>query len=800
MVDMNARVVLSLVDKVTGPARKIRDDLERQSARRPRGLRPGRVPNVPLANSRHRRQRGGQRPPPIVASAHRPPTVAGVANGVIGRGIGIAAAYVGIREGIEGTIIAAMRFEDAMANIRKVINFESPKQFADMKQQIRDLSKQIPLTAVEIADIYAAAGQANIPLGEMQRFAEMTAKVATAWDLGAGETGKALAEMRAALGLSIGDTQLLADAINHLGNNTEANARDILNFEQRVASSAKTYGMASEQAAAFGAAMLAAGHSPEVVATSYRNMLKALGAGGKTLRQKTAMKALGLDPKTVQKSLKKDTVGTILKVFNALKDKIPEHLRGSVISDLFGDEARALTSIIDNTELLEKTLGLVGDQAKYAGSSSREFEESMKRTSATLQLLRNNMADIGISIGDGVLPTLNELAKSLNKVLSPDYLNATVFDYLGASSSGFFEGLTKALGYTEGTASERLGTMLKDILTLDTSDAGEFLATVNRDAATLGESLGDVVNQLGKLKDLLSEISPGLGTTAAAALGLGAGYVALNPLKTTKGVINGAKSVVTNTVQGGAKLVGAGAPAATTGAVAKSTGFLSGFTKLFSGMKGKAGLGVIGAMASVYDSPNTTKEWNALLNKNRERDERASKWLYENIFEPSGLGFLVGKPNGVKDLGLNKLTGRDYTLGSYGGFRDLSNEPLRVTGLDRDPLKFHRAHVGQARLPAARDPQLGVEQPGGVAPLVPKTETETGPKDVSILNTPLSTISQPNGVQDVHVTNPPPAPQITVSVVVNATTNASPQEIGDVAGDAVGRKVASTLEASFLDG
>lgn len=75
---------------------------------------------------------------------------------------------------------------------------------------------------------------------------------------------------------------------------------------------------------------------------------------------------------------------------------------------------------------------------------------------------------------------------------------------------------------------------------------------------------------------------------------------------------------------------------------------------------------------------------------------------------------------------------------------------------------------------------------------------ESGPQEVSLLGTP-TVISQPSGVQQVQVMNPPPAPQINMSVVVHATTNASPQEIGDQAANAIGQRVKAALAGVHAD-
>ena len=54
---------------------------------------------------------------------------------------------------------AAMKFETAMADVKKVVDFENPAQFAAMSDDVLDLSERLPMAAEGIAQIFAAGGQ-----------------------------------------------------------------------------------------------------------------------------------------------------------------------------------------------------------------------------------------------------------------------------------------------------------------------------------------------------------------------------------------------------------------------------------------------------------------------------------------------------------------------------------------------------------------------------------------------------------------------------------------------------------------
>jgi len=329
----------------------------------------------------------------------------------------VGAGYM-LARSLSAPINSAIAFESTMADIAKVVDFESPAAFKQMGADIRALSLRIPMAADGLGQIVAAAGQSGIANSELLKFTELAAKVGVAWDMSADQTGEALAKLKTALGRSIDDTASLADAINHLGNNSAASAPKILDVVKRVAPMASQFGMTAEEVAALGAAMTGAGFESEVASTSILNIGRALTRGaGATKRQAAAFKTLGLSSKAVAKSMQTDAMGTLQGVLERVA-KLPADMRASLVSDLFGDEARALGPLISNGKLLGDTLQLIGDKSKYAGSAQAEFDTRSKTSENNMKLLRNRVSDLAVSVGDALLPALNKIVSIIGPAIT----------------------------------------------------------------------------------------------------------------------------------------------------------------------------------------------------------------------------------------------------------------------------------------------------------------------------------------------------------------------------------------------
>lgn len=189
----------------------------------------------------------------------------------------------------------AISFEDKMAGVLKVMEDMNETEVKALKQEIMGLGKVLPIGLKGIADIYAAAGQAGVPREEMRKFAEQVGHVSVAFDVSAERAGQSMARMKAALGATQPEVRLLFDSMNHLGNNTAASSEEILRFMDRAVGAGKAAGLAAEQTAALGAAMIGSGVEARVAATALRSMVSALVAGeSMTNSQVDALARLGI--------------------------------------------------------------------------------------------------------------------------------------------------------------------------------------------------------------------------------------------------------------------------------------------------------------------------------------------------------------------------------------------------------------------------------------------------------------------------------------------------------------------------
>ena len=371
------QVMMELADRISGPTARIAQNLQRLQALTER---------VSLAQER------------------------------LGAGLSTLAAGTALAAPLVLATRAAMDFQDAFADVRKVMDGPLPALKA-LQSQLLALTRTIPMTARELTEIAAAAGQSGIPLQEIIRFTQDAARVGVAFGISAGQAGDALAKLRNVMELSQEGVMRLADAINFLSNNMAATAPEILEVVRRVGGTGRLLGLTGQQVAAFASGLLALGTAPEVAATGLNALFQRLATAPVQPKAfQEALSRLGLSATALQRALRQDAAGALLDFLRRVK-AAPDQL--TVLSDLFGMEyADDIAKLVGSLGTLERAFGLVANPAAYTGSVLQEFQNRSATLRNALILLRNALDRIWITLGNSLLPIVTPVVQRLTDLLN----------------------------------------------------------------------------------------------------------------------------------------------------------------------------------------------------------------------------------------------------------------------------------------------------------------------------------------------------------------------------------------------
>lgn len=321
----------------------------------------------------------------------------------------------------------AIDFESAMADVKKVVNFDTPQQFKEMEEDILKLGRTLPMAHEGITKLVAAGGQAGFAREDLIAFATDAGKMATAFDeLSADDAGEMMAKWRTGFKMSQDEVRTLADQINYLSNETATSTTSLASVLTSVGSLGEVAGLSASSILALGTTMTSVGVQQDVAATGIKNFMLSLVSGEEaTNKQQDAYKKLGLDSMQVAKGMQKDSEGTVLKVLEGIS-KLDKVEQASTLQALFGKESLgAIAPLLTNLDDLKKNLNTVSDSTKYAGAVQKEYEARSATTANNMLLLGNTISEISIRFGSLLLP-------AINSVLQP-------MKYIGGLASSFVE-------------------------------------------------------------------------------------------------------------------------------------------------------------------------------------------------------------------------------------------------------------------------------------------------------------------------------------------------------------------------
>lgn len=287
------------------------------------------------------------------------------------------------------------------------------ENYGTMADYIQDLSTQIPRTTEQIATMSAALGQSGMDVDVQPNTSILkdTATAATAMDLDDDTAGQYMAKWEKAFNFNHDQVMQLMDQINYLGANNATTAAEIAESVNKAASMGQIAGLDPAATAALATAMQATGVATDRVGTSITRMYTNLSKGeSATKAQKEMFEELGLSAEGVAKSMQSDGVGTMLQVFDAIK-QMPSERKVAALSTLFGQWAiEGGAKVVNNMDVYEQALKDVQDPEKYTGSMQREFIIQASTTESLDMMMSNAKTALMQDIGEQFLPVKKQFA------------------------------------------------------------------------------------------------------------------------------------------------------------------------------------------------------------------------------------------------------------------------------------------------------------------------------------------------------------------------------------------------------
>ena len=307
-----------------------------------------------------------------------------------------------------GPVQAAQKYETAMAKVGTIADTKQVP-LEQLSSEIMKLSNTTGIAAEDIADDVYNAISAGQKTGDAVNFVSNSAKLAKAGFAESSQTLDVLTTILNAYGMEASKVGDVSDMLIQIQNKGKVTVGELSSVMGKIIPTANANGVALEQLGAGYAIMTSKGIAAAETTTYMNSMLNELGKSGTTadkLLRQTAGKSF--------KELMADgkSLGDVLGIMQEAAES-----SGKSLSDVFGsaEAGKAAVSLLSNgvDGFNESVKGMV----ESAGATEEAFAKMENTTEAKMQKAKNSIANLGIVLGQNLLPIVGNLADKVAAVV-----------------------------------------------------------------------------------------------------------------------------------------------------------------------------------------------------------------------------------------------------------------------------------------------------------------------------------------------------------------------------------------------
>lgn len=426
---------------------------------------------------------------------------------------------------LAGTSVkAAVDFESSFAGVRKTVN-ATEAQLAQLSKGLRDMSKVLPVSVNELNRIAEAAGQLGIKRDNILSFTKVIADMSVSTNMTADAAAVSMARIANITQMPQEEFSNLGSVIVELGNNLATTESEITEFGLRIAGAGSIANMSVDQIMAIGAAMSSVGVQAEAGGTAVQkvllNMVEAVSMGGKQLEQFGAVSGLG---GAFGSTFKQDPSGAFLAFVEGLGkagDAAIPMLQGLGLND--ERLIRAFLSLAGAGDVLRNSLTLASGAWKDNSALATEAGKRYLTTASQFQILKNKAMDVGISLGQVLIPALLRMMPAIETILGAVAGAVNWFSQLPqpVQTTGIaFVGLLAAIG----PVSYAIGTLIK------TASALIPMFRALASSSAIGAIAPSVLGARAAISGFAAAaVATPYGAIAAGVIGIGAAFALIGP-------------------------------------------------------------------------------------------------------------------------------------------------------------------------------------------------------------------------------------------------------------------------------
>ena len=319
-------------------------------------------------------------------------------------------------------IKASISYESAFASVRKTVD-ATDAEFAQLSDDIEQMSTKVASSADDIAEVVAVAGQLGIQNEHLMEFAKTMIDLGNSTDIVADEAASTLAKFANIMNMDQSLFQNLGSTLVDLGNNYATTESAIMEMSMRLAGAGHQVGLSEAQILGFATALSSVGIEAQMGGSAFSKALVKMEVASATGGQ--ALEDFGA------------VAGMTAEQFKVLWDADPAAAFQAFIVGLsrLDDEGESAIAVLDEigikevrlrdtllratnaTELFSSTQATANRAWAQNSALTTEANKRYATTESKLANLKNTAMLFARQIGNDLNPTIQKLIDGASELM-----------------------------------------------------------------------------------------------------------------------------------------------------------------------------------------------------------------------------------------------------------------------------------------------------------------------------------------------------------------------------------------------
>lgn len=316
---------------------------------------------------------------------------------------------------------ASIDYETAFTSVRKTVN-ATEGEFAELSNQIKQMSTEVATDAADIAEVFAIAGQMGIETENLAEFARVMIDLGNSTDIVAEDAAASLSQFKNITGMTSDNFDRLGSTLVDLGNKFATTESRVMDMALRLSGAGAQIGMTEPEILAFAAALSSVGIEAEMggsaLSKAMVQMEVAVATGSDALGD--FARVSGMTEQAFAAMWDSDPAGALMEFLSGLAKMDDEGISAIATLEEIGiKEIRLRDTLLRSTnavELLSRTQQVANQAWEENIALTNEANRRYATTESRAKNLLNRYKNIGATLGDDMNPAIHSAMGELEKL------------------------------------------------------------------------------------------------------------------------------------------------------------------------------------------------------------------------------------------------------------------------------------------------------------------------------------------------------------------------------------------------